>query len=107
MEVVKDSETKARICDISIQMGTFDYLYSNFLGQLVLNHIDNPSSTLQHKSMSAAECQVLAIVTVETLKSIRDDTSFGLFWESTKKKAEILEVDEPRMPRRQQAAKKI
>ena len=49
--------------------------------------------------MSAAEGQVLAKMTVETLKSIRDDKSFDLFWESTKKKAEILVVDEPRLPR--------
>ena len=86
MEVVKNSETKARIGGISIQMGTFDYLYGNLLGQLVLNHVDNLSSTLQHRSMSADEGQVLAKMTVETLKSIRDDKSFDLFWESTKRK---------------------
>ena len=60
MEVVKDSEIQARICGIAVQMGTFDYFYGNLLGQLVLNHVDNLSSTLQHKSMSAAESQVLA-----------------------------------------------
>lgn len=41
MEVVKDSETKVRIRGISIQMSTFDYLFDNLLGQLVLNHVDN------------------------------------------------------------------
>lgn len=49
MEVVKYSETKARIRGISVQMGTFDYLYGNLLGQLVLNYVDSLSSTLQHQ----------------------------------------------------------
>ena len=70
VEVVKDSETKAKIRGISVQMGTFDYFYGHLLGQLVLNHVDNLSSTLQYKSMSATEGQVLAKMTVETLKSI-------------------------------------
>ena len=85
MEVVEDSETKARIRGISFQMSTFDYLFGNLLGQLMLNHVHNLSSTLQHKSMSAAEGQVLAKMTIETLKSICDDKFFDLFWESTKK----------------------
>lgn len=75
---------------------SINYLYGNLLGQLVLNHIDN---TLQHKSMSAAEGQVLAKMIVETHQSIYDDKSFDLFWECSMKKAEILEVDEPRLPR--------
>lgn len=48
--------------------------------------------------MSAAEGQVIAKMTVEILKFMRDDKSSDLFWECTKKKAEILEVDEPRLP---------
>ena len=36
----------------------------------VLNHVDNLSSTLQHKSMSAADGQVLAKMTIETLKTL-------------------------------------
>ena len=36
VEVVKDSETKARIRGIAVQMSTFDYFYGNLLGQLVL-----------------------------------------------------------------------
>lgn len=46
-------------------MGTSDYLYGN-LGQLVLNYVDSLSNTLQHKSMSAAEGQVIAKMTIET-----------------------------------------
>ena len=85
MEVVKDSETKATIRGISVQMVRFDYLYGKLLGQLVLNHVDNLNGTLQHKSMSAAEGQVIAKMTVETLKSICDDKYLDRFWECTKK----------------------
>ena len=85
MKLVKDSETKATIRGISVQMVRFDYLYGKLLGQLVLNHVDNLNGTLQHKSMSAAEGQVIAKMTVETLKSIRDDKYLDRFWECTKK----------------------
>ena len=54
IDVVKDSETKARIRGIAVQMCTFDYFYGNLLGQLVLKHVDN-LSTLQYKTMEAAE----------------------------------------------------
>lgn len=64
----------------------------------MLNYVDSLSSTLQHKSMSAAGGQVIAKMTVETLKFIHDDKSSDLFWECTKKKAEIWEVDKPRLP---------
>ena len=65
----------------------------------MLNHVNNLSSTLQHKTMSAAEGQTLVRMTVETLESIHNDASFDLLWESTKKKAESLEIEEPRLPR--------
>ena len=107
VEVVKDSETKARIRGIAVQMSTFDYFYGNLLGQLVLKHVDNLSSTLQHKTMSAAEGQTLARMTVETLESIRNDASFDLFWQSTKKKAESLDIEEPRLPRQRKTPKRF
>ncbi len=46
VEVVKDTESKARIRGVSTQMSTFDYLFGNILCELVLKHADNLSSTL-------------------------------------------------------------
>jgi hypothetical protein len=100
VEVVKDTETKARIHGVSSQMNTFDYLFGNLLGQMILKHADNLSSTLKHKSLSAAEGQQIARMTTETLKSIRNDQSYDLFWKNTCHKASMLDIGEPQLPRR-------
>ncbi len=47
---------------------------------MILKHSDNLSSTLQHKSMSAAGGQEITRMTIKTLKSLREDQSFDLFW---------------------------
>ena len=99
VEVVKDTEAKARIRGVSTQMKTFDYLFGNVLGELILKHADNLSSTLQHTSLSAAEGQQVAHMTVETLKSIRNDQSFDLFWEKVNHTASELDISEPQLPR--------
>lgn len=62
-------------------MKTFDYLYGNTLGELILRHSDNLSRTLQSKSLSAAEGQQAAKMTVKTIQSMRTDETFDLFWE--------------------------
>jgi len=61
---VKHTESKPRISGVSTQMKTFDYLFGNVLGELVLKRADNISSTLQHTSLSAAEGQEVAQMTV-------------------------------------------
>ena len=43
-------------------------------------HSDNLSKTLQHKSMSAAEGQHIAQLTLSVLKSLRDQEKFQLFF---------------------------
>ncbi len=65
---------------MSSQMSTFDYLYGNILGELILRHTDNLSRTLQHKTLSSAEGQQVAQMTLETLKKIRSEELFDLFW---------------------------
>ena len=85
-----DTETKARIQGVAIQMKTFNYVFGNMLGELILRHSDNLSSTLQHKSLSAAEGQQVAHMTVQTFKSIRDDNSYDLFWKRVDLKVKRL-----------------
>ena len=86
-----DSETKTRVRG---QMETFDYF---LLGQLILKHADNLSTTLQHQNISASEGQQIA---VETLKLIRNDESYDNFWKTTTEKAKALDIGEPSLPRR-------
>ena len=97
--VVKDSESKARIHGVSAQMKKFDYLYGNTLGELVLRHNDNLSRTLQNKSLSAAEGQQAAKMTVQTIQSIRSDEAFNLFWEKVNRYATDMDVSGPQLPR--------
>ena len=80
---------------MAAQMTKFTYLFGSMLGELVLNHTDNLSRTLQHMSMSAAEGQYVTSMTVATLNSMRSDDQFDLFWDLVILKAEQLGVSEP------------
>ena len=66
---------------------------------MVLKHSDNLSCTLQHKSMSAMEGHEIAVMTIATLKSLCNDTSFDLLWDKVNLMASKLNVDEPQLPR--------
>ena len=70
------------------------------LGQLFLQHSDNLSKTLQKVDMSAAEGQAVTAMTVSTLKSLRNDVSFDVFWKKITASAENLDVSKPALPRR-------
>ena len=51
-------------------MCKFDYFYGCMLSELILKHADNLSSTVQHKHLSAAEGQKIAMMTVQTMESL-------------------------------------
>ena len=59
VSVVQDTEAKARIHEVSIMMSNFNYLFGKILGEMLLKHADNLSSTLQHKTFSAGEVRQL------------------------------------------------
>ena len=67
---MKDTESQARILGVSAQMQTFQFVYGVVLGELILRHCDNRSRTLQKESISAAQGQEVADLTVKTLMSI-------------------------------------
>ena len=66
---------------------------------MVLKHSDNLSCTLQHNFMSAMEGHEIAVMTIATLKPLRNDTSFDLLWDKVNLMASKLNVDEPQLPR--------
>ena len=76
LELVKDTEMKARIQGVTAQIKNFNYFFGVSLG-LILRHTDNHSRTMQRADMSAAEGQVVTGLTLSTLKSLRNDASFG------------------------------
>lgn len=98
LEVVKDTESKARILGVSAQMQTFQFFYGVVLGEIILRHCDNLSRTLQKESISAAQAQEVVDLTVKTLMSIRSDQHFELFWEHTQHHARTLDISEPCLP---------
>lgn len=77
LEVVKDSETIARINGVASQMNTFRFLFGVELWEMILRHTDNLSKTLQHKDFSASEGQKIARLTIQTLETLRNEDSFG------------------------------
>ena len=107
VEVVQDTETKSRIRGVSAVMSTFDYLYGNILGEMLLKHADNLSRTLQSKTISAAEGQETAKMTVDTIKSLRSDRMFDLFWLKVNRLASEFDIDEPHLPRRRRVPRRL
>ena len=92
MEVVKNTDMKARIQGVAAQMKMFDFFFGVSLGLLILKHTDNLSRTLQRGDMSAAEGQEVMHSTLTTLQSIRADSSFESFWERLCSSADELDV---------------
>ena len=81
LDQVKDSEMKAGILGVASQMKTFSYLFEIVLGDLILQHSDNLSCSLQKVDcISAAQGQKVTSMTVKTLKSLRSDNNYKLFW---------------------------
>ena len=90
---------KARIRGTVVNMRTSYYIFGAYLGELILSHSDNWSKSLQNLNLSAVDGRCTANATVETLKSIRNDESFDLFWEKVLTHAKRLDVNEPTLPR--------
>ena len=97
---VTDTEMKARIRDVQIVMGTFDFVFGCSLGGSILRQTDNFSKTLQHEHFSVAQGQELTTTVIKTLTKDRSDQSFDLFWEAVKKRAVQLGTAEPKLPRK-------
>lgn len=64
---------------------------------------DNLSRTLQKQEMSAAERQAVAELTVRTLKAMRSEESFGLFFDLVDRFRELTGTQPPALPRKRRA----
>lgn len=60
---------RARINGVCAQMRKFDFLFGTLLGEMLLQHTDNLSRTLQ-KTMSAAEGQQVGRMVIDTLTAV-------------------------------------
>ncbi len=107
VQIVKDTDMKARINGVASQMKNFDYFYGVHLGDLIHRHSDNLSKTLQKTDISAAEGQEVASMTLKTLESIRSDSKFQLFWQRVCMEAQHFDVSKPCLPRRRKVPRRF
>ena len=103
----KDREAKARIHGAQAQMRTFDYFFGLRLAILLLRHSDNLSTSFQAENLWTDKAQNIAKSTVITLKKMRSDEKFNLFWKDVENKAVIFDGDLPRLPRKKRAPARI
>ncbi|XP_065191909.1 zinc finger MYM-type protein 1-like [Sycon ciliatum] len=95
-----DPDVRARVIGVKAQMETFNFFFGISLARLVLAHGDNLSVSLQSSTMSAAEAQKIARLTVDTITKMRTENSFSMFWEATVAKRHQFDVSEPQLPRK-------
>ena len=93
----------ARLHGISLHMTKFSFLFGVSLGERLLKHSDNLSRALQSSTLSAAEGQKMANLTVSTLEKLRTEAHFELFWCETTAKADKEGVETPELPRKKRA----
>lgn len=95
-----ESDIRSRIIGCQSQMKSFPFFFGLHLSHRLYSQTDNLSKTLQKEKMSALEGKRLADLTVKTLEGMRNEENFKLFYETVKKKAEPLDVEEPTLPRK-------
>ena len=81
-----DSEVKARIIGVQIQICEVQFFYGLNLSQRLFAISDNFSKTLQKESMSALSGFHLAELNVETYQKMRSDEEAELFFKTVSKK---------------------
>ena len=93
-----DVKLKSRLKGVQSHMQKFDFFFGLKLGDLILGHSENLSRSLQKSSLSASEGQLMAKVTVQTLKSFQSE--FDPFWENVKEESSKHEINEFVLPRK-------
>ena len=98
--MVRNTETIARIQGVAAQMPSFNFFFGLVLGEMLLNHCDNLSKTLQNPHLSAAEGQTVADMTKRTLATLQAEDKFTLFWEKVRKMVAEVDVNDPQLPQK-------
>ena len=85
----------------------FNTLFGLQLSKKILKITDNLSRTLQKQTMSAAEGQAVAELMVCTLKAMRTDASFTLFFDLVDRFCELIGANPPVLPRKRRAPERF
>ena len=76
---VSDTAMKA-IKGVATQTTAFQFLFGLHLSEMILQHTDKLSQTLQSPELSSTERHEIVKQTIKTLQSIHSDSSFEMFW---------------------------
>ena len=102
-----NSEATSQARGIMVTMEKFSFLFGVVVGEQLFSITDTLSKALQKKTMCALEAKRLAAATISSLKEKRSDDDFDTIWDDLLKKADELECEEPILPRRRRAPKRI
>ena len=83
------------------------FFFGVSLGAAFLSRSDNLSKTLQHVSLSAAEGQHMAKLTLQVLNSIRQADKFDLFYQNVLLDQQRYKVNPPILPRKRHAPRRF
>ena len=98
-ERAADAEIMARIIGVNTKMQTFHYLYGLLLAEMIFRQTDNLSRALQGEQLSAADGQRLAQQVITTLRKLRSDRDFDLFFAKVEQKRVELNIPEGKTSR--------
>ena len=73
----------------------------------MLRHTDNLTKKLQKKSLSAAEGQRLAYLTLDVLKSFRGEDNFKPFYARLLQDQVNFDIDDPTLPRKRRTIQRL
>jgi len=107
LECTSQTEMKARIQGVSSQMEAFKFYFSLLLAEMILRHTDNLSKTLQNPELASMQAYEIAMLTVKTLKSIRTEQNFDLFWEKVELERKQLSIGDPCLPRKRKRPRRL
>ena len=107
LETRLDPDVKGRIIGVQSQMACYNLLFGLKLSERVLKITDNLSKTLQTQSLSAAESHGLAEMTCTTLKRMRSDEAFKLFFGRVEALRIQAGIEEAKLPRKRRAPKQL
>ncbi len=95
-----DESPHPRCQTVYAVMQGYNFLFAIHLTELIFRDPDKLSQTLQQPQPSNVEGHHIAILVVEILKGLRNDTSFYTFWEKVVHIRESMGLNEPSLPRK-------
>ena len=81
---------RRRIIGCKSKMESFDYYFGFKVSKMLYFHTDKLSQTLQDVKMSAVSSKRLAMLTVDTISSLRNDESFNALYDTCLKETEKI-----------------